>query len=480
AALTAAAGLLAALGLLGLVAGLRARGATERPVGERRSWAALVPWELLLLAAALASYLQLQRSGAVTLTNGAAQVNLLLIAFPLLLLAGSAILCVRLLSGLLPLLRRRSARWAPALYLAIRRVSGARLVSAGLLAAVSLPIAVLAYSAALTGTSETTLEAKARVVVGSDLAAITTARPPRTAATDAVGTIVARYPRGTADGQDVTVLAVDPATFARWAFWDDSFADLPLQQLLDQLGVTLDGKVAAIATGLPTGQVSVRLGERDVAMYVAQTADTLPGRRLPDPMLIVDASSLGDVDRSAGRFTEIWSTRGEIDVRAALPADTRIIRIQDRDTVFSVANFLSVSWTFSYLQALAALIGAVALGGLLLYLQTRQRTRVAAYALARRMGLTARSHRRSLLAELGSLLGLSVVLGTALGWLAVLTVYRQVELDPTRPPPPLLTLPTATILAAAAATVAVAVLAALYAQRTADRADMAHVLRLGQ
>lgn len=480
AARTAAAGLVAALVLLGVVAGVRARGMAEQANRRRRSWAAVLPWELLLLAAAAVSYLRLRQAGAVIVTDSVAQVNLLLITFPLLLLAGSAILCTRLLTGLLPLLRQHSVRFAPALYLAIRRVSGARLVSAVLLVAVSLPIAVLGYSATLTGTSRTTLEAKARVVVGSDLALITTAQPPRTAATDAVGTFVHRYPRGTADGHDVTILAVDPATFARWAFWDNSFADLPLPQLLDQLGATPDGEVAAIAMGLPAGPATVQLGTREIGLQVLHTAQTLPGRRLPDPILLVDATSLGEVDRSAGRFTEIWSTRSETDVRAALPQDARIIRALDRDTVFSVANFLSVSWSFDYLQALAALIGAVSLGGLALYLQTRQRSRVAAYALARRMGLSARSHRRSLLAELGSLLGLAFALGTMLGWLAVLIVYRQVELDPTRPPGPLLRLPIDTMLAAAAATIAVTGLAALYAQRAADGADMAQVLRLGE
>jgi len=147
--------------------------------------------------------------------------------------------------------------------------------------------------------------------------------------------------------------------------------------------------------------------------------------------------------------------------------------------VFRVANFLSVSWTFDYLRALAAFIGIVALGGLQLYLETRQRARIASYALAQRMGLSAAAHMRSLLAELGVLLGLALAAGLTLGWIAVLTVYRSIEIDPTRPPPPLLTVPTVTLAAAAGATVLVAVLATAYAQRAAERGDIAKIMRLG-
>ena len=480
AGLTAALGLVVGMVLLASVAGLRARGATERTIGVKRSWASLLPWELLLLAAALASWLQLRRGDGVVIEKNVAQVNLLLVSFPLLFLAGSAILIVRLLAAVLPLLRRRAGRWRPAPYLAVSRVAASRLISSGLLAAVSMPIGVLVYGSALTGTTEYTLEAKAGVVVGSDIAVISVDRPAGSAALDRLGTIVARYPYGSTDGQDVTVLAIDPATFPDYAYWDDRFAATPLAELVGALSAD-DGSpgVNAISMGISGENPTVALGMRDVDMDVVGRADTFPGRRTPDPMLIVRADELGEIDRTAGRFTEIWSTSTEADVREALPEEIRVLRVQSTDTVFRVANFLSVSWTFGYLQALAAFVGAVAIGGLLLYLETRQRTRVASYALARRMGLKPASHLRSLILELTLLLGLAFVVGGALAWSAVLVVYRMLEIDPTRPPGPLLTVPAITVIAAAAATLAVALLTAAYAQRAASRADMAEVLRLG-
>jgi putative ABC transport system permease protein len=144
-----------------------------------------------------------------------------------------------------------------------------------------------------------------------------------------------------------------------------------------------------------------------------------------------------------------------------------------------VANFLGVSWSFGYLSALAALVGLVAIGGLLLYLETRQRSRMASYALGRRMGLGRGTHLRSLLAELGVLLGLAWVIGAGLAWAAVLMVYRRLDIDVTRPPAPLLTVPVLAFLGSAAAVAVVVALAALYAQRSADRADVSEVLRLG-
>ncbi len=137
------------------------------------------------------------------------------------------------------------------------------------------------------------------------------------------------------------------------------------------------------------------------------------------------------------------------------------------------------SWTFGYLTALAGLVGLVAVAGLLLYLESRQRSRVASYAMGRRMGLSRAVHLRSLLAELGMLLVAAAAVGGVLAWTAVLLVYRSLDVDTARPPPPLLTAPTAAIGGGAVAAVAVTMLAALYAQRSADRTDAAEVLRLG-
>jgi putative ABC transport system permease protein len=146
--------------------------------------------------------------------------------------------------------------------------------------------------------------------------------------------------------------------------------------------------------------------------------------------------------------------------------------------VVDATNYLAVTWSFGYLQALAALVGLIAIGGLLLYLATRQRSRIASYAMGRRMGLSRRAHLRSLLIELGALLAAAWLLGAGLAVAAVYLVYARLDVDPTRRPPPLLTLPVIVFITSAAVIAVVVLLAGFSAQRSADRADISEVMRL--
>lgn len=487
AALTAGATFILGMLLLGLVAGLRARSTVERPIGKRRSWPALVPWELALFAGALACWIPLNSAGgasAVVVTKGVTQVSLLVVAFPLLFLAGAALLVVRLLVFVLPILRKRLTRLSPAVYLALSRISASRVISGVLLAAVAMPVAMAVYSAALTDTSQTTIQAKARVAVGSTEAILSIGEVTATPALDRLATVVRRYQYVTIDGQDAELLAIDPQTFGREAFWDDRFADQPLAEILDLLSAPArSGAVPAAVVGAGTGEHQLQLGAGgDAAEHtldVVSTPTVFPGYRQNMPLIIVTQDAIGDVPRSAGALSELWTTHGIDKVSTALTEDgIRIWDTRDEATVFRVGNYLSVSWTFGYLQALAALAGAIAIGGLLLYVETRQRSRTASYAMARRMGLSKTAHLRSLFVELGTLLGVAAVAGAALAWVAVLLVYGWLDVDADRPPAPLLTVPTVTLIAGVVAALAVAIAASLYAQRAANRADMAEVLRL--
>ena len=487
AAWAALAGLVAGLALLALVAGLRSRAATERPIGARRSRLALVPWEVFLLAAAAACFQALRGGGAVRLDDNIAQVSTLVVAFPLLFLVGGAILLVRLLAAVLPWLARRSARFGPAAYLAANRIAGARMVSVVLLAAAGAPIAMVVYAAGMTGTATVTLDAKARVIAGADLAVLTVDPLRRTPATDAAGTVVVRYLYGKVEGQndDVAVLAVDPDSFARTAYWDRRFGPVSLDELMARLREPAPaGEIPAVVVRdgprfpdrFPVGLGTTRITARTVG-----SADLFPGRRLRQPMMIVDRSRLPAIDPYAGTTNELWTNGDPAAARAALQEQDAAVFFapKDRAAVFDTANFVGVSWTFGYLTALAALVGLVAVGGLLLYLETRQRTRVASYALGRRMGLTRRTHLRSLVTELAALAVPAWAIGTGLAWTAVLLVHGLVDIDPGRPPASLLTVPVGALVGSAVAVAVVVVLAALYAQRAADRTRAAEVLRLG-
>jgi len=65
------------------------------------------------------------------------------------------------------------------------------------------------------------------------------------------------------------------------------------------------------------------------------------------------------------------------------------------------------------------------------------------------------------------------------GIVPTLQHLNRLDIDPTRPPTPLLTIPVLALAGSAIAVAVVVVLAALYAQRSADRADVSEVLRLG-
>ncbi|GAB3356781.1 hypothetical protein [Modestobacter lapidis] len=472
------------------VAGLRAQGTAERPPGAAPRWPSRVPWEVALLVAAGWCWGLLQTRDAVVSDGGVAQVNGLLVAFPLLAVAGAAVLLARLLTALLPRLRRWAGHRGPAVFLAVNRLAAARLATATLLAAVTLPVAVLGYTATLTATSQTTLDAKVGVQIGATRAVVSVSRFAPTPAIDDVGTLVVRYDgsvaaaAGEGDGRgrrDVQVLAVDPADFASTAFWDESFADVPLPELLAALtGPEIDGRVPVVAAGLPPGDPGLRLGRAPVAAEVVAGARVLPGRRTADPVVLVAAGRLPEVERSAGagRVAEVW-TDGELGPAVDALVDAGGVRSRDLEPadVQQTANFLGLTWTFGYLSALAVFVGVIAVGGLLLHLEARSRTRVTGYVMARRLGLGRGTHLRSLLVELGGVAVTGLALGAAIAAAAVALVYRRLDVDLLRPPTPLLDVPWAAIGTTAAVTVLVPALAALYAQRAADRADPATVLR---
>jgi putative ABC transport system permease protein len=468
-----------------VVAGLRARGTAERPLGAAPRWPSRLPWELALLVAAAWCWALLENRDALVLDHGVAQVNGLLVAFPLLGLAGTAVLLTRLLTLLLPAVRRWAARHSPAVFLAVNRLAAARLATATLLVAVTLPVAVLGYTATLTSSSHTTIDAKARLQIGAQRALLSVARITPDARTNAVGTVLDRYDgsvsTASAGRVEAQVLAIDPRTFVGTAFWQDSFADESLADLVDRLsGPRVAGRLPVVAMGLPPGDPQLRVGSKPVDVQVVATARVLPGRREAKPLLLVARDRLPAIPREAGsaRTSELW-TNGPVGpaTEAALEAGARAPVPVDPTQVFTTANFLGISWTFGYLSALAVFVGVIAVGGLLLYLEARSRTRVSGYVMARRLGLSRGAHLRSLVVELSGVAAAGLVLGAVLAGVAVAAVYRRLDVDPLRPPTPLLDIPWLAVLFTAVATAVVAVAAAAYAQRAADRADPATVLR---
>jgi putative ABC transport system permease protein len=479
--------LAAGLALLGLVAGLRSRGMTERGIGVRPGVLARVPWELAVLALAGLAYQRLasERPPVATGTEPP-RIDLLLLAFPMLFLVGAVGLAVRLLGLVVRRLRTAGAAWPHAAYLAARRVAHNARLALLLVAASALSIGVMVYAATLTLSVRTTLDAKARTFLGSDVSVEGFTRDA-TLPADLDATVVDRYEEVLVGGSPVMMLSIDPATFARGAFWDRSFADEPLDRVVGDLAPGTSGEpvpVVVVGRTLPdrfafdlflgTQARSVRFQAR-----VSERVRAFPGMRA-NPLVVIDRRALGDLEPA--KETLLWARGQRERVLAALDrADIRVVGVDTAaGDVLDVSSFLATSWTFGFLQSLGILTGLICAGGLLLSLETRQRSRRAAYALSRRMGLSRAAHLGSLLAEVGGTLLGGFAIGAGLSAVAARLVYLRLDALPTVPPAPLLRTPAPALAGTAAAVLAVTWLAAWLAQRSADRTNLAEVLRLAE
>ena len=475
--------------LLGLVAGSRFRAESEARRGHRGSRLVLVPWELGVLAGAGVLLTKLVRGGAAVGADGGSvgavsQIDPLLIAFPLLLLAGGVALGLRALAVALPRLGRGGEQWSPARYLAARRVAAARGVALLLTAAAALPVGVLVYSASMTATVEETVDAKIHVFTGSDVVAqVVTPGVPTVLADHA--TAVERLDQVSLDGFEVDLLGVDPATFAQGAYWNGHFAHSSLDALARRLGPTgSDGVTPVLLSGRgAVGSIAelefpgFKAGEtRQLRVRFVGVAKHLPGEANGRPVVLVDRKLL--MSQTDSLFHQVW-VRGDADraVRDLAASGAPVVYVQRARDVLDSSSYLPVSYAFELLRALAVLTGAIGAGGLLLYLETRTRSRRVAYALARRMGLSRRGHLRSLLLEIGGLLAVGLVLGGALAVASSVGAYRRLDLDPFVPPAPLLVVPATPIALVVLGTALLGGLACLAAQRSADRATPSEVLR---
>jgi putative ABC transport system permease protein len=212
-----------------------------------------------------------------------------------------------------------------------------------------------------------------------------------------------------------------------------------------------------------------------------------PGMQGEGPVLVTSRDALVNALEQAGgtlsrfdRVEELWARGSAEQVlsemrRAGIPIQRQLTAEEVRST----PSFLSLSWTYDLLQALGVLSGILALVGIVLYLQTRQRSREVAYAIARRMGMTSRSHRRSIALELGGMLLVAFLIAAVLAVAAALLVNPRLDPLSGVPPPPVLRLPLTIVLISLGALLAAAWLGAWRAGRRADHARVAEVMRLG-
>lgn len=488
-ALRAAVAVVTGLLLLSLVTGWSAGHAFgDRRISGRlrvRQLLAAIPWDLVLLGLAYASYRQLETRGGIrAASTGAPEVDPFMLLFPLFFIAGATGLATRVMRMAFGRLRSAGRHWSPSPSLATRRLASESGIALLLVTICAASIGLLVYSATLVSSGAATVDAKALVFVGSDIA---TPLGPASGAPDDLPfpTTVVRKIEGRYLGNldPVDVLGVDTETFASAVFWDESFSDKPLEDLMRDLDGSTEQKLRAYVVGhIPEGS-TLSVGGATPDVEVIDELSAFPGMASIRPLIVterevLDAVGSGSVYQGAGT-RELWAKgdpqrilRELGDTSLPLTGTTSI------EDVRRSTSLLPLTWTFGFLQALGVATGVISLVGIVLYLQSRQRSRVVTNALVRRMGLTAAGQRASMALELAAMMLMAFIVGSLVAMLAARFAYPQLDPLPSVPPDPILDFPVILVAVVGLIVLSISPIGGWRVQRSADRANVAEVMRL--
>jgi putative ABC transport system permease protein len=288
-----------------------------------------------------------------------------------------------------------------------------------------------------------------------------------------------------AGGPLADVLGIERRTFPRGAFWDSSVIGSSIEDVMSSLNPGTAERLPVVLVGKapPTARSLVVPGGQGLPIRVVTTLRAFPGNRPNRVTVVVDMEGLQRSAQNHGAtifpMHELWAKGEPATVLRQLAAHRIPVDFASTpDEAKRSPRFLALSWTFGYLEALGVAAGVVALLGMVLYLQARQRDREVAYALARRMGLTSRAHAASVAMELAGMLLSAFVIGAGLAVVAAVLVFGKLDPLPALPPGPLLRYPFALFGSALAALLLSSVAGAWIVQQRADRANVAEVMRL--
>jgi putative ABC transport system permease protein len=458
--------------------------------GSARRVASAVPWDLILLVLAGVAFAGLRGDSGAVAAGTVPELDPLFLLFPILLLAGAAGLLARGTRVLLPRLRQIGSGSRPGVYLALRRLAAAPKLAASLLVASAVAIGILVYSGTLSSSLAETAGQDASLAVGSDVAVDYSG-----SLSDASGIAVTPIVRlegvtfASGSDADLDILLVDPVTFAEGAFWSEEFSDEPLETLMARLAEPVDGLPVLVAGSVRVpADPAITVGGVDVPIDVAGTARTFPGVVGARPLVVMDRGEMETALESRGLSLaqladglEVWGHGSEDELRDFVAsAGATVLSSRSAEALRDTPRFLAVTSMLRFLQALGILASTVVLIAGYLYLQTRQRQAETSYALARRMGLSRASNRRSVALEVTTLLGTAFVIGGTIAAVASIVVNEDVQARAVDVAVPLFRLPIPLLSVTAAAVLLFAWVGAAFVQRRADRADVAEVMRVAE
>ncbi len=449
------------------------------------------PWELLAFAAAWALGRSLVTQGGIVQAGDVASPRAAVFLYPLTLAVGVGILTARI-AAVAVMRRARSGggRGVTAGWLTVRRVAASHRLGVVFVVATALAVAVFVSAQGLVTSLHATVEAKAKVFVGSDVQVQTVPGATAPSSFPFPITEVQRVTQaGTFDGggKEYDLLVVDPSTFESAAYWNGAFSGRPLSQLLSAIAGHGSAAVPIVlVNGGDDEPSSMTLGGVEAPVEVVGTAAAFPGASSQRPMVVVAADAVEpvfhvDPYRVTSTFatTEYWIRGNQEQIRsevggAGLQAYLVLTahEVEDIPIVVAAVNTLLVIDVLGLVALLLIVLLAV------VYLQARQRSRIMASALSIRMGIRARTMRLALVLELGGLLFLALAAGALAGIVTLPTVLDAIAPLPSIPPHPIVVAPWAALIAAAALLGVAALIGGRLADRAARRGDLGEVMRV--
>ncbi|MCP3803738.1 ABC transporter permease [Allokutzneria sp. A3M-2-11 16] len=432
-----------------------------------------IPWELGTSALAVWSWTRLL-DGALTVQRGEVlpRIDPIALAFPLLVVLTAAGLISRVLGVSLGASHRLDAWSWPAVQLAVRRLAISRTTATGVLTVAALAVGTVAVGYGVASAQQNALNDKSGMIVGANTAvqlplAVAEGKVRIPQELSSTTTLVGDAP-GLVNGNQVRVLVVDRASFKR-------ISSVDIGDALTKLGPRdASGTAPALRVGkTPEGQWEPVSG---VKLRTVASVPQFPGFGVDKGYVIAREALPNAYDAAAWR---LWSTSTDInEFTAQLTAGgVRYFNPQSRTKVIDALPFYVVSWTFSFITALGAVLAVLAACSLLLSVEVRRRQNALFSALATRMGLRRRTLVSSHLVELGVIAALATAVGTAAGVISAALSAARLDPAPRLAPLPAVPNPVPFVLLTTLAAAAVVVLAGAIAVRAARTARAGELLR---
>lgn len=413
-------------------------------------------------------------------TTSPVEIGWVSVLTPIAVLSACAVIAARLLTIVLTSLR--SLPLPQAVHLAVARASVAR-IGVLLFGLATLFFGTFQQGLTIARSLEETVVAKSLLFVGSDVGATTAVgdQPPKL---PWPVTTAWRIPHAAAAAGEVDIVAIDPATVADAAYWNERFGAPTLATLVETLEDSR-AELPSIATGEFQGPIEV--GGTQITPTVVAEVEAFAGMLSHRPTIVVTQQDLTTATEGSGllsssQVTAEWWLRGNPDeISTALPRleepPYSIITAREVRDIPYIATTIA---TFKLLDLLGIIGGGLVIVASLAYLQSAERSRAVSSQLGIRMGASV----HTLIAAAVMELALFVVVGYVVA-IAPATLTARVlagKLDPldTIPPGVLFSVPLEWISVGALVTATAVGLGGVAVARRALKADMASLMRIAE